>query len=297
MSDSSVLPSGEAAPADSPGIKADRPATKARKSSKSKGKNKSAAAEPAVAPAALRKSASWCIAQLDTMVRTSVNAALARTQIESMTIRGYWVLEAIADGGDMAQTELSALLGMDRSDMVRLIDSLEAADLVARTRDAKDRRRQLIALTEAGNTTRASLRRSLRRAERAAVAECSPEVRALLASLADGSAADQAVRSDNGAEDAASADGSESDSAKAGSKAESKTEGAAESSEQADAKQAEGKPAETDAKADAKPVEDKKSETNSDAEVAGTVEKQEQQPKRKKSKKKKGKKKKKGAAK
>ncbi|MDO5030575.1 MAG: MarR family winged helix-turn-helix transcriptional regulator [Corynebacterium sp.] len=252
MSDSSVLPSGEPAPAESPDIKADRPATKARKSSKSKGKNKSATTEPAVAPAALRKSASWCIAQLDSMVRTSVNAALARTQIESMTIRGYWVLEAIADGGDMAQTELSALLGMDRSDMVRLIDSLEAADLVARTRDAKDRRRQLIALTQAGNTTRASLRRSLRRAERAAVAECSPEVRTLLASLADGSAADQTVSSDNDAEDAASAE---------------------------DSKVA------------------KKSETNSDAEVTGTVVKQEQQPKRKKSKKKKGKKKKKGAAK
>lgn len=44
-------------------------------------------------------------------------------------------------------------------------------------------------MTETGNTTRASLRRSLRRAERAAVAECAPEVRALLASLADDSAA------------------------------------------------------------------------------------------------------------
>ena len=73
--------------------------------------------------------------------------------------------------------------------MVRLIDSLESANLVERTRDSKDRRRQLIALTETGNTTRASLRRSLRRAERAAVAECAPEVRALLASLADDSAA------------------------------------------------------------------------------------------------------------
>ena len=114
---------------------------------------------------------------------------LSVPQIESISIRGYWVLEAIADGGDMAQTELSALLGMDRSDMVRLIDSLESANLVERTRDSKDRRRQLIALTETGNTTRASLRRSLRRAERAAVAECAPEVRALLASLADDSAA------------------------------------------------------------------------------------------------------------
>lgn len=208
MSDSSVLSSADSADT-SGGVAADVDAkvptvdaqsdTKAKKARKgAKAKNKASAkskckpgsaSELAVAPAALRKSASWCLAQLDAAVRASVNAALGRTQIESISIRGYWVLEAIADGGDMAQTELSALLGMDRSDMVRLIDSLESANLVERTRDSKDRRRQLIALTETGNTTRASLRRSLRRAERAAVAECAPEVRALLASLADDSAA------------------------------------------------------------------------------------------------------------
>lgn len=208
MSDSSVLSSADSADTSggvAPDVDAKVPAvdaqsdTKAKKARKgAKAKNKAStkskckpgsASEPAVAPAALRKSASWCLAQLDAAVRASVNAALGRTQIESISIRGYWVLEAIADGGDMAQTELSALLGMDRSDMVRLIDSLESANLVERTRDSKDRRRQLIALTETGNTTRASLRRSLRRAERAAVAECAPEVRALLASLADDSAA------------------------------------------------------------------------------------------------------------
>lgn len=208
MSDSSVLSSADSADT-SGGVAADVDAkvptvdaqsgTKAKKARKgAKAKNKASAkskckpgsaSELAVTPAALRKSASWCLAQLDAAVRASVNAALGRTQIESISIRGYWVLEAIADGGDMAQTELSALLGMDRSDMVRLIDSLESANLVERTRDSKDRRRQLIALTETGNTTRASLRRSLRRAERAAVAECAPEVRSLLASLADDSAA------------------------------------------------------------------------------------------------------------
>ena len=208
MSDSSVLSSADSADT-SGGVAADvdakvpavdaQSSTKAKKARKgAKAKNKASAkskckpgsaSELAVTPAALRKSASWCLAQLDAAVRASVNAALGRTQIESISIRGYWVLEVIADGGDMAQTELSALLGMDRSDMVRLIDSLESANLVERTRDSKDRRRQLIALTETGNTTRASLRRSLRRAERAAVAECAPEVRALLASLADDSAA------------------------------------------------------------------------------------------------------------
>lgn len=290
MSDSSVLPSSGAAPAESPAETADtiaeRRSRKTRKRSKSKGKNKAGTAAPAVAPAALRKSASWCIAQLDSMVRTSVNAALARTQIESMTIRGYWVLEAIADGGDMAQTELSALLGMDRSDMVRLIDSLEAADLVARTRDAKDRRRQLIALTESGNTTRASLRRSLRRAERAAVADCSPEVRTLLASLADGSVDDLDVTAASETETAAEAE------ALAGATGSPESSSAAAEPIAPDLTAAEFATSEP---AEPEPPASDKSETKSDTEVAETVVKQE--PKRKKSKKKKGKKKKKGASK
>lgn len=279
MSDSSVLSSADSADT-SGGVAADvgakvpavdaqsgTKAKKARKGAKAKNKARTkskckpgSANEPAVAPAALRKSASWCLAQLDAAVRTSVNAALGRTQIESISIRGYWVLEAIADGGDMAQTELSALLGMDRSDMVRLIDSLESANLVERTRDSKDRRRQLIALTETGNTTRASLRRSLRRAERAAVSECAPEVRALLASLADDSAASHETDTGTPLSDNAGAKTPETATPEA-TATETDTKGMAENKTQAT--------------------------SSSDA----------QRPKRKKSKKKKRKKKKKGASK
>ncbi|EEB63684.1 MarR family winged helix-turn-helix transcriptional regulator [Corynebacterium amycolatum] len=251
MSDSSVLSSADSANT-SGGVAADvdaqvpavgtqggTKAKKARKGAKTKTKASTkskckpgSASDPAVAPAALRKSASWCLAQLDAAVRASVNAALGRTQIESISIRGYWVLEAIADGGDMAQTELSALLGMDRSDMVRLIDSLESANLVERTRDAKDRRRQLIALTETGNTTRASLRRSLRRAERAAVAECAPEVRALLASLADDSAA--SPETDSGTPPSGNADAKKPETATPEATAtETDTKGMAENKTQA----------------------------------------------------------------
>ena len=254
MSDSSVLSSADSAET-SDGAAADVdakvPAAKTQESAKAKKARKAAkanaktsskggskakaksgsASEPAIAPAALRKSASWCLAQLDAAVRASVNAALGRTQIESMSIRGYWVLEAIADGGAMAQTELSALLGMDRSDMVRLIDSLESAKLVERTRDAKDRRRQLIALTEAGNTTRASLRRALRRAERAAVAECSPEVRALLASLADDSDASPETDTGNSASNTSAAKTPESTAPEA-TVTETDTDGVAENKTQ-----------------------------------------------------------------
>lgn len=212
MSDLSVPPSADSASAPpvsddigdacapSKGTKKASKSTKTKAKAKTKAKPKATTKAPET-PAALRKSASWCITRLDAAVRASVNTALTRTQIKAISIRGYWILEAIADGGEMAQTELSALLGMDRSDMVRLIDSLESANLVARTRDAKDRRRQLIALTDTGNAMRTSLRRALRRAERAAVADCPPEVRAMLASLADVSVNDLENATANPADD------------------------------------------------------------------------------------------------
>ena len=90
MSDSSVLSSADSADT-SGGVAADVDAkvsavdaqsgTKAKKARKgAKAKNKASAkskckpgsaSEPAVAPAALRKSASWCLAQLDAAVRAS----------------------------------------------------------------------------------------------------------------------------------------------------------------------------------------------------------------------------------
>lgn len=151
-------------------------------------------------PAALRNSASWSLAQLDSAIRASVNAALARTKIEALTLRGYWLLEAIDTDTGIAQTELSETLGMDRSDMVRLIDTLEAAGLVTRTRDANDRRRQLITLTDDGKATRASLRRSIRRAERAAVVQSESYARNALIALLTHADAEAEVESEAEAE-------------------------------------------------------------------------------------------------
>ena len=50
-----------------------------------------------------------------------------------------------------SQQQAAARLGVDRTTMVGLLDSLEGKDLVARRPDAGDRRRNVVVLTEAGH--------------------------------------------------------------------------------------------------------------------------------------------------
>ncbi|MFI8977786.1 MarR family winged helix-turn-helix transcriptional regulator [Nocardia asteroides] len=65
-------------------------------------------------------------------------------------LRDHWVLTFIAENADLPQKKVGEALGIDRSEVVRLIDVLERADLVERTRDGKDRRKYRLRITEAG---------------------------------------------------------------------------------------------------------------------------------------------------
>lgn len=49
-----------------------------------------------------------------------------------------------------SQQQAAARLAIDRTTMVSLLDSLEAKDLVTRRPDARDRRRNVVVLTDAG---------------------------------------------------------------------------------------------------------------------------------------------------
>src|SRR6478735_7193737 len=77
-----------------------------------------------------------------------------------------------------SQQQAAARLGIDRTTMVGLLDSLEGKGLVARRPDAGDRRRNVVVLTESGQET-------LRAATRASDAA----ERELLSALDDGEAA------------------------------------------------------------------------------------------------------------
>jgi|SRR3954470_8307729 DNA-binding MarR family transcriptional regulator len=62
----------------------------------------------------------------------------------------YGVLRSLADVGPAAQGPLADRIGLDRSDMVSLLDELEAAGHVRRNPDPADRRRKIVTITGSG---------------------------------------------------------------------------------------------------------------------------------------------------
>src|SRR5439155_20249176 len=62
------------------------------------------------------------------------------------------VLAVVEKRQPVSQREISDYLGLDASDVVGVLDNLEAAHLVQRRRDPADRRRHAVVLTEPGET-------------------------------------------------------------------------------------------------------------------------------------------------
>lgn len=59
-------------------------------------------------------------------------------------------LTVLRDHGELTQQAFASALRMDRTNVVGLLNELERDGLVARTRTTADRRRHVVALTEAG---------------------------------------------------------------------------------------------------------------------------------------------------
>jgi DNA-binding MarR family transcriptional regulator len=67
-----------------------------------------------------------------------------------MTVRDLGVLRVIAGGEAQSQQEVAAVLGVDRTSMVALVDALERRGIVARRPSGQDRRRNIVELTDEG---------------------------------------------------------------------------------------------------------------------------------------------------
>jgi MarR family transcriptional regulator, lower aerobic nicotinate degradation pathway regulator len=62
----------------------------------------------------------------------------------------YAVLAALAEFGPAAQADIGRRLGVDRSDMVAVLNDVEHAGYINRVADPSDRRRNRVSLTAAG---------------------------------------------------------------------------------------------------------------------------------------------------
>src|SRR5215208_5777373 len=91
-----------------------------------------------------------------------IGAALAALDMQP---HEYGLLHALAEEGGASQAELAAALRVHPSNLVALVDGLEADGLVARTRDPVDRRRHVLELTPGGRERLARARRAVEEAE------------------------------------------------------------------------------------------------------------------------------------
>lgn len=95
----------------------------------------------------------------------------------------YGVLASLADGGAAAQAALADRLGIDRSDMVTLLDELEGLRYVRRRFDPTDRRRKIVGITGRGTTALKRLDLLVYAADDDLLAPLTPSERATLARL------------------------------------------------------------------------------------------------------------------
>ncbi len=93
------------------------------------------------------------------------------------------VLDVVARCEPVSQREISDHLGLDASDVVGVLDLLEAAAMVERRRDPHDRRRHAVVLTEAGEKAAQRFAALRAEVEDRVLADLDPDERKLLVHL------------------------------------------------------------------------------------------------------------------
>jgi DNA-binding MarR family transcriptional regulator len=105
-------------------------------------------------PERLRQLPTWLTAQVAAEGRRLVNASLAQ---DGARRQHFTVLASLSEQGPASQADLGRRLSIDRSDLHALLAELEGDGLVARVRDERDRRRNVVTLTRAGRGVLARL--------------------------------------------------------------------------------------------------------------------------------------------
>ncbi|MGW3990367.1 MarR family winged helix-turn-helix transcriptional regulator [Streptomyces sp. NPDC004830] len=96
---------------------------------------------------AIRSLPSWLLGRAAARGRTLVAEALAA---EDMRMWHHVVLSALRDLAPVAQADLGRAVRLDPKDLVGVLDDLQAAALVVRAPDPRDRRKNAVSLTPAG---------------------------------------------------------------------------------------------------------------------------------------------------
>jgi MarR family transcriptional regulator, transcriptional regulator for hemolysin len=101
---------------------------------------------PISTPEPLASDLCWLLSRASHSLTTEFTAALEASGISP---RQHSVL-ATAMTGEVTQTEIARMVGLDKTTMVVAVDELEAAGLAERRSSQADRRARVIAVTKAG---------------------------------------------------------------------------------------------------------------------------------------------------
>lgn len=112
-------------------------------------------------PSTLTQSPSFQIERVRRHTKDEVERVLGK---HGSSMREFWILSCVMEQ-PLSQRQLSEVLAIDASDMVRLVDSLEKHEWVKRDRDPKDRRRQIVTPTKKGSKIHSSLAKDVAEAE------------------------------------------------------------------------------------------------------------------------------------
>lgn len=131
-------------------------------------------------PARLRELPSRLLGQASTHAQRLVTEGLSGADARKWH---YAALAALEESGPASQATLSARTGIHRSDLVAVINELAARDMVERTPDPEDRRRNVITLTPSGRRQLRTLEQILAAAQDELLAPLSGQEREQLVHL------------------------------------------------------------------------------------------------------------------
>jgi DNA-binding MarR family transcriptional regulator len=94
-----------------------------------------------------------------------------------MRTHEFAVLHYVRDAGPLSQQDLGQALRINPSNLVALLDALQADGLIVRARDPADRRRHLVGLTADGDRRLLRARKAAEDAEQELLAPLSPAER------------------------------------------------------------------------------------------------------------------------